>query len=194
MMNSSTVGGWGLKSSVDDLARWDGNFHANKLPAGKHLEEFLKQGTLLGNRNVLDVQPVERHRGLRRMQFTGGMPGFGAAMVRFPDERLSVVVLTNDNWRIVPWELAEQVAEIYLGDRMEKPPAKTSEAAPPDAKFVSLTDEPTTGIKPAITSCRAARFGSFRPRREGWPLRTTCERRIAGGPSIRGGFARSKGR
>jgi CubicO group peptidase (beta-lactamase class C family) len=141
MMNSSTVGGWGLKSSVEDLARWDRNFYANKLPAGKHLKEFLTRGTLLDNRNVLNAQPVERYRGLRRMQFTGGMPGFGAAIVRFPDERLSVVVLTNDNWRVVPWDMAAQVAELFVGDRMEKPVEKPPEAAPSDAKFVALSDD-----------------------------------------------------
>ena len=163
VMSSSTVGGWGLKSSVEDLAKWDNNRDANKLPPDKHLEELLKQGTLLGNRNVLDAQPVERYRGLRRVQFTGGMPGFGAAITRFPDERLSVIVLTNDNWRVTPWELAAQVAEIQIGDRMEKPSSKPAEAAPSEAKFISLADDQLRD-KAGDYEVASVRIWNFAPR------------------------------
>lgn len=131
-MNSNTVGGWGLKSSVEDLQRWDQNFYRNRLPEGKHLREFLRDGTLLGNRNVLDAVPVERYRGLRRMQFTGGMPGFAAAMLRFPDQKFTVLCLTNDNWRVAPWEVASAIADLYLADQMKEEKPKPRDA---DRKF-----------------------------------------------------------
>jgi CubicO group peptidase (beta-lactamase class C family) len=121
VLNSNTVGGWGLKSTVEDLYRFDQNFYRNQLPEGRYLREFLHSGTLLGNRNVLDADPVERYRGLRRMAFTGGMPGFVAAVVRFPDQRFTVICLANNNWAVVPWDLALQIADIYLADQFTEP-------------------------------------------------------------------------
>jgi Beta-lactamase class C and other penicillin binding proteins len=58
MMNSNVVGTGGLKTTVEDLFKWDQNFYANRLPDGPYLRAFLKTGTLLDNRNVLDVNPV----------------------------------------------------------------------------------------------------------------------------------------
>src|SRR3990172_6273044 len=84
VMHSRVVGGCGLKSCIDDQVRWVANFDANKLPRGKFVDEFFATGTLLGNRNVLVLDPTGEYRGLTRIQFTGGMPGFGAAVVRFP--------------------------------------------------------------------------------------------------------------
>jgi CubicO group peptidase (beta-lactamase class C family) len=49
------VGGGGLNTCVEDLHRWDQNFARNRLPRGKYLDEFLREGTLLGNRSCLDV-------------------------------------------------------------------------------------------------------------------------------------------
>ena len=49
------VGGAALKTCVEDLCRWDQNFAHNRLPGGKYLDEFFREGTLLGNRSCLDA-------------------------------------------------------------------------------------------------------------------------------------------
>ena len=72
------AGGGGLKTCVEDLARWDQNFSSNRLPAGKYLDEFFREGTLLGNRSCLDVDAFsqgDRSRGsgeTRRPASTAG--------------------------------------------------------------------------------------------------------------------------
>src|SRR5262249_17916756 len=53
--NAYSPGGAGLKSCVADLYLWDQNFYANRLPKGKYMNEFIREGMLLGNRYVLDV-------------------------------------------------------------------------------------------------------------------------------------------
>src|SRR5262249_8909535 len=128
-LNSNTGGGWGLKTTVQDLVRWDQNCLQNKLPEGKHLKELLAQGTLFGNLNVLDATPTGAYRGLRRIQATGGMPGFAAALVRFPDQRFTFVRLSHYNYRGRPWNLALQVADLYLEKQLKQPAPKR--AAPP---------------------------------------------------------------
>src|SRR5262249_23144547 len=147
MMTSGTVGGWGLKSTVEDLYRWDQNFYRNKLPEGRYLQEFLRSGTLLGNRNVLDLDPVERYRGLRRMAFTGGMPGFAAAMIRFPDEKFAVICLANDSF-VAPWTVAREVADLYLADKFTEP-SPHKKVDPKSFEFLELPERELTG-KPGV--------------------------------------------
>ncbi len=146
MMNSNVVGGGGLKTTVEDLFKWDQNFDANRLPDGPYLREFLKTGTLLGNRNVLDlwafqaemtsVKPAESYRGLKRLAFTGGLPGFVAAFVRFPEQKFSVICLSNDGTRVQPWTIALRIADVYLADQMKE--EKRPSIPAPEYKFVDL--------------------------------------------------------
>ncbi|HTU93282.1 MAG TPA: serine hydrolase [Gemmataceae bacterium] len=138
MMNSNVVGGSGLKTTVEDLFKWDQNFYASRLPDGPYLHEFLKTGTLLGNRKVLDVNPTECYRGLKRMGFTGGLPGFVAGFVRFPEQKLSVICLSNDFFRVQPWTIALRIANLYLAEQFkeEKKPAIPA----PQYKFVDLAE------------------------------------------------------
>src|SRR5262249_54121746 len=118
-MNSSAVGAWGLKTTVEDLFKWVQNFYVNRLLDGPRLREILTSGTLLANRKVLDVAPTESYRGLKRMGFTGGLPGFVAGFVRFPEEKFSVICLSNDGTRPRPWAVALRVADLYLADQMK---------------------------------------------------------------------------
>src|SRR5262249_39239325 len=143
MMTSGTVGGWGLKSTVEDLYRWDQNFYRNKLPEGRYLKAFLQSATLLGNRNVLDLDPVERYRGLRRMQFTGGMPGFAAAMARFPDEKFAVICLANDS-RVAPRTVAREIADLYLADKFTEP-SPPKKVDPKTFAFIELPERELAG-------------------------------------------------
>jgi CubicO group peptidase (beta-lactamase class C family) len=57
------------------------------------------------------VDSVDGHR---QVGHGGSLPGFRAAMARFPDDSLTVIVLTNgDGAR--PDQMAEGVAKIYFG-------------------------------------------------------------------------------
>jgi CubicO group peptidase (beta-lactamase class C family) len=138
MMNSNVVGTGGLKTTVEDLFKWDQNFYANRLPDGPYLREFLRTGTLLDNRKVLDVNPAERYRGLKRMAFTGGLPGFVAGFVRFPEQKFSIICLSNDGIRIQPWTLALRIADLYLADQMQEPRKRQIPA--PKYEFVDLAE------------------------------------------------------
>ena len=136
-MNASVQGGWGLKTSVAELAKWAANFDDNKLPRGRYLDELIHEGTVLDNRKVLDSQPTGEYRGLKRIQFTGGMPGFRAAITRFPERKFSVVCLAN-NTEIDATQMTRQIADFYLADDFE--PVREEDKPTPDAvEFVELT-------------------------------------------------------
>lgn len=135
------AGGAGLKTCVEDLYRWDQNF-AQPVP-GPHTGELLREGTLLGNRNCLDVDayrketdpesgrdaPTGQYRGLRRRQFTGGAWGLTAALTQFPDQQLTVICLSNCE-EIVAWTINGRIADLFLGDQLQpKPPKAAAPAA-----------------------------------------------------------------
>ncbi len=136
-MNASAVGAAGLKTTVEDLFKWDQNFYANRLPDGPRLREFLKSGTLLDNRKVLDVDPTDSCRGLKRMGFTGGLPGFVAGFVRFPDEKFSIICPCNDGTRPRPSALALRVADVYLADQIKD---GKKETPAPKYEFADLAE------------------------------------------------------
>ena len=148
VLNSKVAGAMGLKTTVEDLFKWDQNFYANRLPDGPYVREFLKTGTLLGNRHVLDVwaylakmasaEPADHYRGLKRMAFTGGVPGFVSAFVRFPEQKFSVICLSNDGIRIAPWTVALRIADLYLADRMKE--GKKGKTPAPQYKFVDVAE------------------------------------------------------
>jgi CubicO group peptidase (beta-lactamase class C family) len=139
-------GGSGVHTCLEDLHRWDQNFENNRLPRGKYVDEFLAHGMVLGNRFTLDADAYVKkanphiegspgqHRGTKRMQFTGGLFGSAVAMARFPEHRFTVICLANTD-EIRPWTMAERIADLYLGDRLEPMPAAEERkivAVPPD--------------------------------------------------------------
>ena len=94
---SAVLGDGGIYSSVDELGRWlyaldtaqsGGRFRAAWEPMVTTDIEGMSYG--FGWR-------ISHHQGRRMISHTGETIGFRNAIVRFPDERLSVVVLTNRN-------------------------------------------------------------------------------------------------
>ena len=136
------VGGFALNTCVEDLYRWDQHFAHNRLPRGRYLDEFLREGTLLGNRSVLDLDaalaeihpespresPPGQYRGLRRRQFTGGAWGINAAMSQFPAQEFTVICLSNND-DIASWKMNQRIADLALGDRL-RPRASRTPARP----------------------------------------------------------------
>ena len=83
---------------------------------------------------------IGEHKGLRIVQHGGALGGYRAVMIRFPDERLSVIVLANVS-SAQPRELAMQIADLHLADRYvasgDTPAKADSDVEPPKAVRVS---------------------------------------------------------
>ncbi len=142
--NFDAIGDGGLLSSVDDLLLWDRNFHENKLGKGSLLRELQTRGTLANGKTIeygLGLG-IGEHRGLNMVQHGGAMFGYRTAIVRFPDQRLSVITLCNVGAARAR-DLATQVAEIYLGSAL---------AAVPAAKSVQTDLQSLTGTYRSRTS------------------------------------------
>jgi CubicO group peptidase (beta-lactamase class C family) len=115
--NFDTAGPGGLMSTVDDLLLWDRNFYANKLGKGTLLQEIQSQG-VLNNGERIDYAMgllVSSYRGLPIVEHGGSFFGYRTELLRFPDQKFSVICLCNLSTSN-PSGLAHQVADIYLKD------------------------------------------------------------------------------
>ncbi|MFQ5817027.1 MAG: serine hydrolase domain-containing protein [Terriglobia bacterium] len=138
MTRLEMVGDGGVFTSVEDLFLWDQNFYQNQLGSKNLLDQMLTPGTLT-NGEELDYAfglRVSEYRGLKTVSHGGSFVGFRAQLLRFPEQKFSVICLCNLS-NINPTRLARQVADIYLADLFtEEPAAKVKEV-----KFVALPEQ-----------------------------------------------------
>jgi hypothetical protein len=72
----------------------------------------------------------EEYKGLKAVAHGGGFMGFRTEMIRFPEQRLTVICLCNVG-AANPGALARQVADLYLADQIK--PAEARPNSPPAA-------------------------------------------------------------
>ncbi|MGA8437943.1 MAG: serine hydrolase domain-containing protein [Candidatus Sulfotelmatobacter sp.] len=111
------VGPGGLMSSVDDLLFWDRNFYENRLGTKSFLKEMHTRG-VLNNGAATDYAfglELGTYRGLPIVEHSGGLFGYGTEILRFPNQRFTVVCLCNlSSAGDSVTDLARKVADIYL--------------------------------------------------------------------------------
>jgi CubicO group peptidase (beta-lactamase class C family) len=141
------VGDTGLLTNIDDLFRWDQNFYHNKLAGGspKLIEQMLTAGQL-NSGEKLDYAfglEIEKYRGLTLIKHGGSAAGYRSEMLRFPDQKFSVIVLSNLA-EFEPTVIAEKVADLYLGEAYtdSSAPVSTTPKAPETARPEA---DPNTG-------------------------------------------------
>jgi CubicO group peptidase (beta-lactamase class C family) len=115
------VGAGGLWTTAGDLTRWDGLFAGDDPLTGGWLPT-----TLTTPGRLVDGTPihyawglsVRTHRGLPIHSHGGSFPGWESKMVRFPEQRTTVMALANaEDLDVSP--LAFAVADRVLADRID---------------------------------------------------------------------------
>ncbi|MCP4048849.1 MAG: beta-lactamase family protein [Gammaproteobacteria bacterium] len=113
------VGSGGVYSNISDLLKWDRNFYDQKV-GGKQVHDWMLQQGALDDGTQLGYAwglTIGEYRGLRTVQHGGALGGYRTALLRFPDQQFSVIILANIA-TANPSGLAAQVAEFYLEDKM----------------------------------------------------------------------------
>ena len=112
---SATLGDGGIYSSAADLAKWDHALERHTLVSAEAQRLAWTPATLDGGQKTSYGFGwfVTNDRGVTRLIHHGESRGFTNAIVRYPERRLTVVVLTNRTGG-APWELAQRIAELYL--------------------------------------------------------------------------------
>jgi CubicO group peptidase (beta-lactamase class C family) len=97
MTTLDIVGDGGVFTTIEDLFLWDQNFYHNRLGEKNLISQLLTPG-MLNNGEKLNYAfglAVSDYRGLRLISHGGSFAGFRAQMIRFPEQKLSVICLAN---------------------------------------------------------------------------------------------------
>jgi CubicO group peptidase (beta-lactamase class C family) len=113
-LTSATLGDGGIYSSIDDLAHWDAALDGGRLLRPASLRLAFQPAT------ATDDPAVQYGFGWRISGDTrwhsGETIGFRNVIVRYPERRLTVIVLTNRN-DPAPYPTARAIAEIFPAAR-----------------------------------------------------------------------------
>lgn len=110
---SATLGDGGIYSSIDDLARWDAALYDERLLKATSLKLAFSPATKTDEPDVPHYGYGWRING-DALWHSGESIGFRNVVLRYPAERLTVVLLSNRN-EPEPYRTALQVAALFRG-------------------------------------------------------------------------------
>lgn len=108
-MTSSVLGDGGIYTSLVDLYQWDQALYTDQLVT----YESLKRAFTPGLEEYGFGWRIDEYQSHRRVYHTGSTCGFRNAYLRYPDDQLSIIILTNRRDPQV-LDLAEKLTELYL--------------------------------------------------------------------------------
>ena len=105
-----------IVSTVGDLAKWDAALNTDKILSESSKQEMwtptrLNDGSIHQYGFAWMLSPLDGHR---RISHTGETSGFNASFARFPDDKLTVIVLCNAGKDNPAEKLANEIAPLYL--------------------------------------------------------------------------------
>lgn len=115
-----------VHSTVGDLALWDQSFYdsadmAKELRATMQVRGKLNTGKEIKYAGGL---MIDTYRDLKTVSHTGSHGGYKTIILRFPEQRFSVIILANiRNFNTV--RMARKVADIYLAGQLSPVPTPT---------------------------------------------------------------------
>lgn len=114
---SNKTGNGSLYSTVDDLYRFDRALNTDVLLKAATREKYFVEGR--GNRFGWFHRKRSGHR---VMSSNGRSPGFTAVLDSYPDDDVTVIVLSNSYATVSQDPIAGALAAIMFGEQPEKPP------------------------------------------------------------------------
>jgi len=131
VLSYANVGATSLFATAEDLAKWAMNFD-NPVVGNPVLIKMMEERGVLNNGDTIVYafgQGVGTHKGLKFIGHSGADAGYHTYLGRFPDQKFSVIVLSNLR-SFNPGGIALQVADLYLKD-LETDEKIEEEPAPP---------------------------------------------------------------
>lgn len=123
----------GLYTNLEDLARWDANFYDNRLGGGAALIERMEIPGRLADGEAIDYAAglvIGENDGHRIIRHGGAWMGYRSSMVRYPEERLTVIQLANGSSMPVS---SGDIARIFLDAEAEAEAGTAGETEEPEA-------------------------------------------------------------
>ncbi len=138
-------GSTSLLTTVEDLLYWDREFYTGKV-LGKAVIDQAHETGILNNGQPIDYAfgiHINQYRGLKTVKHTGSDAGFRAVLMRFPDERFTILILSNLSTSN-PEKTARKIADLCLADKFTEPLPEEEKLQPISLPVEKL--EPYTGL------------------------------------------------
>lgn len=121
--SSMFFGDGGLYSTVEDLYRWDQALYTEQLVSKETLSQIFTSTVTLVASPEIYVPPglwfygygwmITQQSGHRLIKHGGRIPGFTAHLARYPDDQVTIIILSN--WdRLNPIEMNDELAGIIF--------------------------------------------------------------------------------
>ena len=134
------VGAGGIFATVEDIKKWDDEFYKHTVFKNTFWKLMTTQG-VLNNGEILDYASgleLKKYKGLKTIDHGGRDPGYWSNIIRFPEQKFTVVVFTNRS-DAVATPLSHQIADIFLKDKFIK---KIEQTAPKkELKIIRLSNK-----------------------------------------------------
>jgi len=117
VLSYANVGATSLFTTVEDLSFWATNFE-NPIVGDSEMMQKMKQQAVLNNGQEIGYalgQSVGKYKGLNRVGHGGADAGYRTYIGRFPEQKFSVIVFSNDA-NFNSGVMAHEIADIYLKD------------------------------------------------------------------------------
>ncbi len=129
------VGAGGVLTTVEDLYLWDQNFYEPKVGNKELIKLMTTPGVLNSGEKMNYAFGVWRgeYKGLPVITHSGNMMGYRARIGSFPEQKFTVIALSN-NMAILPSVIVAKLADIYLEGQLKPDvpsPKKVAETLPP---------------------------------------------------------------
>jgi len=149
MSDFEQTGDGSVMTTVLDLAKWDANFYEPKVGGAKLLEFLHTKGKLADGKEIGYARGLmlDTWRGLKRVSHDGAWAGYRAELMRFPEQKTSVIVLCNLG-SMRASRLARDVAAIALRDVLAPEPAASAQSAA--AAGASAEEQPADAAPAAV--------------------------------------------
>lgn len=127
IVNTADLGGWGVKSSIRDLARWEANLRSGAVGGKALIARMLTPGRLNNGEPVAygfgwELRP---YRGMRLYEHNGSAEGVSADIMSYPDAGIGMAIACNRD-DIDTYFTIRDLADIVLADKAApKPPRAT---------------------------------------------------------------------
>lgn len=127
-LNYANVGATSLFTTADDLVKWVNNFDKGRVGGKDVIEQMHQQGVLNDGKQISYAfgLVIGEYKGLKTVSHSGGDAGYRSHVVRFPEQKFAVVILSNLS-SFNTSRMARQVADIYLSDAIKKKQAKAKQ-------------------------------------------------------------------
>jgi len=147
-LNYANVGATSLFTTVEDMAKWVQNFDDRRVGGAEVIEQMHQQGVLNNGEkiNYAFGLVIGNYKGLNVVEHSGGDAGYRSHVMRFPDQKFAVVILSNLG-SFNPPGMARQVADIYLAAQLTPDPPKKA-----------ATERTVAKVNPAIYDAYAGKY------------------------------------